>query len=210
MATKKTRTQQRIESAPAGAFRKLNKTELSKLGLSSKSERYIEIGKRLFKNAITISKRAFTIKRHGAGPEKLAAARQEGELLYKSRKTQEAAEKQKITRGLKKKERILKEEEKPLAKRELDRAYARFEKEVSRPHSVTPSPWANQHKPYRPTEAMRTRLPDLYRRKLAGEHIPDGEWHVLADEANRTKDPMLARILKSIPDKNLTSPGLAA
>jgi hypothetical protein len=74
MSTKKTRTQRRIESAPASAFRKLRKTELSKLGLSPKSERYIEIGKRVSKNTTTISKRALTTKRFGAGPEKLAAA----------------------------------------------------------------------------------------------------------------------------------------
>jgi hypothetical protein len=205
MTAKKTRTQRRIESAPASAFRKLSKTELSKLGLSSKSERYIEIGKRVSKNTTTISKRAFTIKQYGAGPEKLAAPHKEGDLIYKSRKTQEAAEKQKITRGLKKKERILKEEEKPLTKQQIDVAYKRFEREVSKPHKVTPTPWASHRYTYRVSEAMRSRLPDLYRRKIAGEYIRDGEWQVLADEAYRLKDPMLARILKSAPDKNANS-----
>jgi len=210
MSTKKTRTQQRIESAPASAFRKLSKTELSKLGLSSKSERYIEIGKRVSKNTTTISKRAFTIKRFGAGPEKLAAAHKEGDLIYKSRQTQEAAEKQKITRGLKKKERILKEEDKPLSKKQIDAAYRRFEREVSKPHKVTPSPWASHRYTYRVSEAMRSRLPDLYRRKIAGEYISDGDWQVLADEAHRLADPMLARILKSTLDKSIGTKELAA
>jgi hypothetical protein len=210
MSTKKTRTQRRIESAPARAFRKLSKTELSKLGLSPKSERYIEIGRRVSKNTTTISKRAFTIKRFGTGPEKLAAAHKEGELIYKSRRTQEAAEKQKITRGLMKKERILKEEDEPLTKKQIDAAYRRFEREVFKPHKVTPSPWASHRYTYRVSETMRSRLPDLYRRKIAGEYIQNGEWQVLADEVYRLKDPMLARILKSAPDKSVDTKELAA
>ena len=94
MAPRKTAAQRRVEKAPASAFRKLSKAELGKLGLSLKSERYIETGKRVTKNTTTISKRSFTVKQFGAGPEKLSAARAEGAYPYKSKASQAAAEKQ--------------------------------------------------------------------------------------------------------------------
>ena len=53
----------RVAAAPANAFRKLTKSELIKIGASPKSERYIEIGKRITKTATTISHRAHDLKR---------------------------------------------------------------------------------------------------------------------------------------------------
>lgn len=117
MATRKTSAQRRVEKAPASAFRKLNKTELGKLGLSLKSERYVETDKRVTKNTLTISKRSFTVKQFGAGPEKLVEARAEGRIPYRSKATQAAAEKQRRTRL-----------KRPLSEKHSGEAYRRFER----------------------------------------------------------------------------------
>lgn len=206
MATKKTAAQKRVQSAPASAFRKLSKTELVKLDLPAKSERYIEIGKRVSKNTTTISKRAFTTKLLGAGPEKLAAARAEGVYPYKSKASQAAAEKQRTTRALARKERFQQASYPPLTGKQIDIATKRFESGIGQIQTVRSERWAARATgrnggtvaaTYRLSGEMKGRLPDLYRRKLDGEHLPDGDWHVLADAASTAKDPMLARIMKS-------------
>lgn len=198
MAKKKTAAEKRVAAAPATAFRKLSTTELEKLGFSSKSARYIEIGKRIARGVKTISKRIFTVKKTGASPEALARAHAEGDLIYKSRKTQEAAEKQKLTRGRERETRLAEKPLAPLTSKQIDRKAADFEKRLIEVKRVAPGPRATRSREYyRVSQDMRARMPDLMRRKLAGERLADGAWHQLVDTMRAVRHPDLARVLKS-------------
>jgi hypothetical protein len=198
MSKKKTAAEKRIASAPASAFRKLTKTELGKLGFSPKSERYIEIGRRPAKNVKTISKRSFTIKKTKITPEAAAKAHAEGELFYKSRKTQEAAEKQKITRERQRENKLTEKSLLSLTSKQIDRDVATFEKRLQNTSRVTPGPNSTRpREPYKINVSTRSRLPDLARRKLNGERLLDGDWHMLADAYRAAGGPNLAHILKS-------------
>ncbi len=198
MARKLTRAEKRIAGAKAADFRKLTKAELEKLGHSAKSSRYIEIGKRVAKNTKTISKRLFTVKMTGASPEALARAHAEGELIYKSRETQKAAEKQRLTREKLRETRLVEKQFAPLTLKQIDRKSADFEKRLTGIDRVKPGPHAKRPRDnYRVSTNERARMPDLLRKKLAGEHLPDGDWHQLADMMRAAKHPDLARVLKS-------------
>ena len=202
MSKKKTAAEIRIAAAPASAFRKLTKIELEKLGFSPKSERYIEVGKRIAKNVKTISKRLFTIKKTGLSPETAAKAHSEGELLYKSRKTQEAAEKQKTTRKRQRLKKQLAEPVKDLTSKEIERAAANFGKKIANVREIRPGVNSTRPRtPYKPTWFNQNRLQDLYRRKLSGERLADGDWHQLADYVQTVNDPNIARIMQSKDDK---------
>jgi hypothetical protein len=187
----------RVAAAPAEAFRKLTKSELQKLGYSEKSERYIEAGKRVSNNTTTISKRAFTVKRFGAGPEKLAEARNEGRIPYKSKRTQEAAEKQKRTRGQKREEKLRTQTQRPLTGREIERSSAGFEHKLSNVTSINAGPNATRPGSYRVPTGSKPRIVDDYRRKLAGEFIPDGRYQMMLDAARAAGAPHFGLLLQS-------------
>jgi hypothetical protein len=208
MAKKKTAAEKRIAAAPASSFRKLTRTELEKLGLSPKSERFIEIGKRIARNTKTISKRLFTIKKTGVSPEARAIAHAEGELIYQSRKTQEAAKKQKQTREKQRFEKQLEKPIKDLTAKQIDRAAASFGKKASKVKAITPGINSTRERvPYRVRHFMRERMEDLYRRKLSGEFITDGDWHQPADFVQAANDLNLARIMQSKDDKRAAASG---
>jgi hypothetical protein len=187
----------RVAAAPASAFRRLSKTELSQLGLSPKSERFIEIGKRVSKNTTTISKRAFTVKQLGAGPEKLAEARAEGRYPYKSEKTKEAAEKQKRTHGRRREEKLRSEEQTLLTAGEIERDAREFEKWLAGPVKTKPGPNATRPDAYKISPTRKSRLPDLLRRKASGEFLPDGDWHQFIDAYRAYGGKNLGRVLRS-------------
>jgi hypothetical protein len=198
MSKKKTVAEKRLAAAPASAFRKLTKTELEKLGFSLKSERYIEIGKRVAKNAKTISKRLFTVKKTGLSPEAAAKAHSEGELLYKSRKTQEAAQKQKTTRERQRENKLKEKSSSLLTAKQIEYDVAAFEKRLRNTSRFVPGPHSTRpREPYKISDRNLKRLPDLARRKHAGETLPDGDWHMLADAYRAAGGSNLARILKS-------------
>lgn len=195
MAPRKTSAQRRVEKAPASAFRKLSKTELGKLGLSLKSERYVETGKRVTKNTLSISKRSFTVKQRGMGPEALAEAHAEARVPYLSKSTQAAAEKQRKTRLAK-----------PLSEKRSAEAQRKFERDAAKTDRVCPRPEAirksgkragQRPAPYNVNQAQRSTVNDLFRRKLAGEWIAPGEWHMLMDFAHTTNSPYLSRLMIS-------------
>lgn len=180
---KKTKT----ATAPASAFRKLKPAELSAMGLSPKSERYFLIASKRPSIASTISKREFTKKKFGAGPEQLVRARAEGERLYKSAETRTAAEKQRETRA-----------RKPLSEKRLSQELRRAERQAVKSEFAEARPGAGKKGGrYQLSASARGAIPDLMRRKLAGEWIDDGDWHMLADWAYAHKSPMLSRILLS-------------
>ena len=57
-------------------------------------------------------------------------------------------------------------------------------------HVPSNSPDKRRHGSWYPITAdAERRYRDLRRRKLAGQHIPDGEWHWMIDYARRFKDP---------------------
>lgn len=192
--SKTTRAQTRIAKAAPATLRKLTKSELEKLGYSPKSERYIEIGKRIWKNAVTISKRAFTTKVFGAPPEALAAARAEGRIPYRSKATQAAAEKQKITRA-----------KKPLAPATVDAVVKKARKastsgvRVTIPEDVHAKRGRKGLRPrsYNISDAQAAKMPDLIRRKMEGAFLDDGEWHQMVDFARAANLPHLNRLLIS-------------
>lgn len=56
----------RISRAPASAFRPLTAAEKARLGISPKTRRYVEAGKRVTKKSPTISERQFREKQTGS------------------------------------------------------------------------------------------------------------------------------------------------
>jgi hypothetical protein len=210
MSKKKTAAEKRIATAPASAFRKLTKTELEKLGFSPKSERFIEVGKRIAKNVKTISKRLFTIKKTGLSPETAAKAHSEGELLYKSRSTQIAAEKQRKTRLRQKAERGEQRELKladkryrPLTAKQIDLENSFFAKRASALRYAQPGPNAIHPEPWLITRPISEQAISDHRRKLAdpSDRLPDGRWHRMIDIARASNDPNIGRLLQSKNDK---------
>jgi hypothetical protein len=146
----------------------------------------------------TISRRLYTVKKTGFTPEAMAKAHAEGELLYKSRKTQAAAAKQILTRERTREERLRKKLLTPLTPKQIDRKVSDLEKRLPGITRVAPGPLSTRPREYyRMGEDMRGRMPDLLRRKLAGEWLVNGDWHQLADVARAAKHPDLARILQS-------------
>ncbi len=198
MARKLTRAEKRIAGAKAADFRKLTKAELEKLGHSAKSSRYIEIGKRVAKNTKTISKRLFTVKMTGASPEALARAHAEGELIYKSRKNQDAAEKQRRTRLKQKVERNAKREleladrkYKPLSAKQSERATFNFEKKVSNIRYAQPGLNAREKQSWRVSRYIGDQAVNDYRQKVSDPNhfVPHGRYQNLLDIARAAGDP---------------------
>jgi hypothetical protein len=171
----------RIEARPTTEFRKLAKSELAKLGLSPKSERYIPEGAK-FKASATISKRQFVQKRAGGvSLEQLARERAAGVRGYKSESSKAQAAKQRTTRAALRNVRTL--------------------TKVSVPGDI----WAGRSdarktkhpREYRVTQTMKDRFIDLRRQKLAGRELEDGDWHYMIDMARAAGDPMLDRLSRS-------------
>ena len=50
---------------------------------------------------------------------------------------------------------------------------------------------------YAVSETQRSTVSDLFRRKLAGEYLDNGEWHMLMDFAYSTNSPYLPRLMMS-------------
>jgi hypothetical protein len=132
--------------------------------------------KRVTKATPTISARQFETKRasklFGLSPEKATQARQQGAISYTSADHRERVAKAAITR----------EENKVIAEIKKLRA--------SGQHVPSYSPDERRHgSSHLVSEYAERRYRALRRRKLAGEHIPDGEWQWFIDYARRLKDP---------------------
>jgi len=173
-ATRKARL---LQSASFADLVRLTPEQNVKLGFSSKARRYVlKDAKRVTKATPTISARQYETKKahalFGLSPEQSTEARRQRAISYVSADQRQRVEKAAVTR----------EETKVVA--EIKKFRASDERVPSyspdkRRHGASYSISADAERRYR---AIR-------RRKLAGEHIPDGEWHWFIDYARRFKDP---------------------
>jgi hypothetical protein len=165
-----------LSSAPFADFVRLTPEQNVKLGLSPKARHYALKGARITKATPTISARQFETKRtselFGLSPETATQARQRGAISYASADQRERVAKAAITR----------EENKVVAAIKSLRA--------SGETVPSNSPDKRRHGISHPiSEHAEGRYRAIRRRKLAGEHIPDGEWQWFIDHARRLKDP---------------------
>jgi hypothetical protein len=173
-ATRKARL---LASASFADFTRLTPEQNVKLGLSPKARHYVlKATKRLSNATPTISARQFETKRarelFRLTPEKATEARQHGAIAYVSADQRERVAKAAITR----------EEAKVIAEIKKLRA--------SGGHVPSYSPDQRRHgSSYAISADAEHGYRAIRRRKLAGEHIPDGEWQWFIDYARRLKDP---------------------
>jgi hypothetical protein len=173
-ATRKARL---LEGAPFADFVRLTPEQNVKLGLSRKARHYVlKDGRRVTKATPTISARQYETKKarelFGLSPERVTEARRHRAISYVSADQRQRVEKAAITR----------EEAKVVA--EIKKLRATSERVPSN------SPDKTRHGSWYPISAdAERRYRAIRRRKLAGEHIPDGEWHWFIDYARRFKDP---------------------
>ncbi len=172
-ATRKARL---LANASFADFVRLTPEQNVKLGLSRKARHYTLKGARITKATPTISARQFETKRagelFGLTPEKATQARRHGAISYVSADQREQVAKAAITR-------------------EENNVIAAIRKLRSSGEAVpSNSPDKRRHGTSHPTsEHAEGRYRAIRRRKLAGEHIPDGEWQWFIDHARRLKDP---------------------
>jgi hypothetical protein len=165
-----------LSSASFADFVRLTPEQNVTLGLSSKARHYAIKGARITKATPTISARQFETKRaselFGLTPEKATQARRHGAISYVSADQRERVAKAAITR-------------------EENNVIAAIKKLRSSGDTVpSNSPDKRRHGSFYPvSEYAERRYRALRRRKLAGEHIPDGDWQWLVDYARRFKDP---------------------
>jgi hypothetical protein len=165
-----------LASASYSNFARLTPEQNVKLGLSAKARHYALKGARITKSTPTISARRFETKRaselFGLTPEKATEARRHGAISYTSANRRERVAKAAITR----------EENKVVAAIKKIRA--------SGETVPSNSPDKRRHgTSHTVSEHAEGRYRAIRRRKLAGEHIPDGEWQWFIDHARRLKDP---------------------
>jgi hypothetical protein len=165
-----------LESASFANFVRLTPEQNVRLGYSPKARHYALKGSRITKATPSISARRFETKRarelYNLTPEQATEARRQGAISYTSADQRERVAKAGITR----------EETKVIAEIKKLRA--------SGEHVPSYSPDKRRHgSSYPVSEYAERRYRALRRRKLAGEHIPDGEWQWLVDYARRFKDP---------------------
>jgi hypothetical protein len=165
-----------LSSATYSNFVRLTPEQNVKLGLSPRARHYALKGQRITKATPTISARQFETKRarelFGVTPEKATQARRHGAISYVSADQRERVAKAAITR-------------------EENNVIAAIKKLRSSGEAVpSNSPDKRRHGTSHPiSEHAEGRYRAIRRRKLAGEHIPDGEWQWFIDHARRLKDP---------------------
>jgi hypothetical protein len=165
-----------LTSASHSDLIRLTPEQNVKLGLSPKARHYALRGGRISKATPTISARQFETKRaeklFGLTPEKATQARQRGAISYTSADQRERVAKAAVTR-------------------EENNVIAAIKRLRSSGETVpSNSPDKRRHGTSHPvSEHAEGRYRAIRRRKLAGEHIPDGEWQWFIDHARRLKDP---------------------
>ena len=171
------RKARRLEAAPFADFVRLTPEQNVKLGLSRKARHYVlKDVKRVTKATPAISARQYETKKarelFGLSPEQATEARRHGAIRYVSADQRERVAKAAITR----------EETRVIAEIKKLRAPGA--------HVPSNSPDKRRHGSWYPISAdAERRYRGIRRHKLAGEHIPDGEWHWFIDYARRFRDP---------------------
>jgi len=166
-ATRKARL---LESASFADFVRLTPEQNVKLGFSRKARRYGLKEERETKATLTISARQFETKRtqerFGLTPEQATEARRQGAISYVSADQRERVAKAAMTR----------EENRVVAEIKRTR------------HVPSNSPDKRRHgRHHRVTPDTEHLYREIRRRKLAGELIPDGEWHWFIDTLGSSK-----------------------
>jgi hypothetical protein len=171
-ATRKARL---LESASSVDFVRLTPEQNVKLGLSRKARHYDLKDERVTEATLTISAPQFETKRtrerFGLTPEQATEARRRGAIPYVSADQRERVAKAAITG----------EENRVVAEIKGMRAAGR--------HVPSNSPDKRRHGRFHVVTPDTERLyREIRRRKLAGELIPDGEWHWFIDYARQFRD----------------------
>jgi nucleotidyltransferase/DNA polymerase involved in DNA repair len=175
-----------LASASYREFRRLTPAQNVKLGRSPKARHYVlKTVKRLTKATPSITARQLETKRahelYDLTPEQATEARRQGAIPYTSADKRERVAKAAITRE---ETRVIAEIKKLRASGETVPSNSPDQRRHGRFYSVTPD------------AERRYRI--IRRRKLAGQHIPDGEWQWFIDYARRLKDPQY-EILRGSP-----------
>jgi hypothetical protein len=172
-----TRKARNVEAASFANFVRLTPEQNAKLGLSRKARHYVlKDVKRVTKATPTISARQYETKkareRYGLTPEQATEGRRHGAISYVSADQRERVARAAITR-------------------EENRVVAEIKKfRATGAHVPSYSPDRRRHGSWYSVSAdAEARYHIIRRRKLAGEHIPDGEWHWFIDYARRFRDP---------------------
>jgi hypothetical protein len=186
MAAKGLRSARRIAKATRSDFRRLSPAENAKLGFSPKARHYVlSSTKRLTKATPTISARQYETKRagelFGLSPEKATEARRHNAISYLSADQRQRVAKAKNT----------------LQEKRIAAQIAENYKARENIPSRSPQPTRHSSR-WRPKATDAEWYREFRRRKLAGEYIPDGEWHRFIDYAQKFKDPAVA-VLRASP-----------
>ena len=165
-----------VEAASFADFVRLTPEQNVEQGFSRKARRYALKNERVTEETLTISARQHETKRtqelFGLTPEQATEARRQGAIPYVSADQRERVAKAAITR----------EENRVVAEIKRMQAAGR--------HVPSNSPDKRRHGRFHPvTPDTERRYREIRRRKLAGELIPDGEWHWFIDYARQFKDP---------------------
>ncbi len=165
-----------LSSTSYANFIRLTPEQNVKLGLSRKARHYALKGVRITRATPTISARQLETKRaselFGLAPERATQARRHGAVSYVSADRRERVAKAAITR-------------------EENKVVAAIKKMRASGETVpSNSPDRRRHGTFHSvSEHAEGRYRAIRRRKLAGEHIPDGEWQWFIDYARLLKDP---------------------
>lgn len=171
------RAARRLGKASFEDLVRLTPEQNARLGFSPKARRYIDKhAKRISRATPTLSARQAETKRSkglfGLTPEQATEARRHGLISYVSADQRERVAKAAITRE---ENKVVAEIKKRQASGDRVPSYSPDKRRHGSSYSIS----ADAERRYRVVR----------RRKLAGEHIHDGEWHWFIDYARRFKDP---------------------
>ena len=163
------------------------------MGFTPKARRYVKAGAKVTKATASVSARQAETKRvravYGmASPEIATKARERGALSYRTAQARETAQKTKDAAYLKK------------LRRQIEDAAKRGERinEYAGPGELKPETkrvrkgrryYTATRTGFRAREWHGSYVEDLRERKLAGEDLENGDWHMMMDYAERFKDP---------------------
>jgi len=191
--TRKRARSRLLDSVSYNAFRRLTPQENIKAGHTLLARHYVlKITKHVTKKTSTISARQYRKKqeheRHGvASPEIATRAREAGTILYRSGRAAETASKIRRSAYVKR------------LHREILKAAQNGERinEYSGPGEIKRDR-SGKRRGFKAQVWHANYVEDLRERKLTGEELDNGDWHMMMDYAERFKDPA-RHILRASP-----------
>jgi hypothetical protein len=183
----------RLASVSHDALRRASPAENVKMGFGPKARRYVKAGVvKVRKSTASVSARQAETKRVRAvyglhSPEVATKAREHGGLTYQSEQARVTAQRTKDAAYLKK------------LRRQIEAAAKRHERIAEYAGPGERKPETKQIRKGRRSYSVRTGfqakdwhasyVEDLRERKLAGEELENGDWHMMMDYAEQFKDP---------------------